>query len=219
MKNTPENDYAMLQLGLRMGIVFIHLFLWVLWVGVIDAFTQPNERQLGPELIKVYRGIGCVILGFWMWGITVYVWGHARVNYIYLFELNPKRQMHWMDIILSATGATTLYLVNMLVYFKIARGELFGVPKYVADYVPLLLIGYLFLFLFTSWGIVGTGLFSTLKEVVTAPFGTVTFFTAFVGDVLTSMVRPLVDMSFTLCFYFTGEWKLHHRVKIAQCKR
>ncbi len=208
MKHTPENDYGMLQLGLRLGVTFI-LFLWVLWVGVIDAYTEPSQRQLGPALVKVYRGMGCLVLGFWLWGVTVYMWSQARVNYIYLFELNPKRQLHWMDIILSACGITTIYLINILVYFKISRDELFGVPRYVADYMPLAMIGYFCMYAFTSWGIVGTGLFTTLWEVGIAPFGTVTFFTAFIGDILTSMVRPFVDIAFTLCFYFTGEWKRH----------
>jgi hypothetical protein len=40
-----------------------------------------------------------------------------------------------------------------------------------------------------------------------APFGLVRFKDFFVGDILTSMVRPLTDMYFIGCYFGTGEWE------------
>ena len=40
-----------------------------------------------------------------------------------------------------------------------------------------------------------------------APFGLVRFKEFFLGDILTSMVRPLIDVYFIGCFYSSDEWK------------
>lgn len=39
-----------------------------------------------------------------------------------------------------------------------------------------------------------------------APFGLVRFKEFFLGDILTSMVRPLIDIYFTACFFGQDEW-------------
>ena len=46
----------------------------------------------------------------------------------------------------------------------------------------------------------------SLYQNMIAPFGVVRFKDFFVGDVLTSMVRPLHDVYFTGCFFLTNEW-------------
>lgn len=51
----------------------------------------------------------------------------------------------------------------------------------------------------------------SLKEVVMAPFGKVTFYTSFVADVITSMVKVLTDAAYCVCFIASGEWLPGHR--------
>ena len=45
-----------------------------------------------------------------------------------------------------------------------------------------------------------------LWSVVISPFGEVTFLTSYVGDVLTSMVKVSVDVSYTFCWLYKGTW-------------
>eukprot|EP00521_Asterionellopsis_glacialis_P010071 CAMPEP_0195290904 /NCGR_PEP_ID=MMETSP0707-20130614/6581_1 /TAXON_ID=33640 /ORGANISM="Asterionellopsis glacialis, Strain CCMP134" /LENGTH=769 /DNA_ID=CAMNT_0040351087 /DNA_START=135 /DNA_END=2444 /DNA_ORIENTATION=- len=47
---------------------------------------------------------------------------------------------------------------------------------------------------------------STVKFTAMAPFHTVNFRDAFVGDVMTSLVRPIQDFLFALTYYFTVVW-------------
>jgi hypothetical protein len=39
-----------------------------------------------------------------------------------------------------------------------------------------------------------------------APFGKIGFYEFFVGDVLTSLVKTLFDLEYTLCFFFSGDF-------------
>jgi hypothetical protein len=44
----------------------------------------------------------------------------------------------------------------------------------------------------------------SVQEVVVAPFGSTAFKEAFVGDVLTSTVRPLIDLFFSVLYVCLG---------------
>jgi hypothetical protein len=47
-------------------------------------------------------------------------------------------------------------------------------------------------------------LYVAVYEVIVAPFGSTAFKEGFVGDVLTSTVRPLIDLSFSVLYFLGG---------------
>ena len=109
-------DWSQLRLGYRMGMVSI-LALWMAWdsvwgqyhdgnvsIGGCPAF--PGKSSCLPFLHRfltarkltspsyplniVFRGIFGLIAWHWFWGMSVYVWTRYRINYIYLFEFDPR---------------------------------------------------------------------------------------------------------------------------------
>ena len=46
-------------------------------------------------------------------------------------------------------------------------------------------------------------------KVVCSPFFKVTFVMNFVGDVFTSLVKPIVDLTYSVCFFATGDFLQH----------
>ena len=49
-------------------------------------------------------------------------------------------------------------------------------------------------------------IYSLIQNII-APFGLVRFKEFFLGDILTSMVRPLIDVYFIGCFFSTDAWQ------------
>lgn len=47
-----------------------------------------------------------------------------------------------------------------------------------------------------------------MLTVIVSPFSQVRFIEVYVGDVLTSMVKTIVDLEYTVCFYITGDFLL-----------
>ena len=45
-----------------------------------------------------------------------------------------------------------------------------------------------------------------VREFVCSPFVAVTFASNFMGDYLTSLVKPLIDVQYSICFYASGSW-------------
>jgi hypothetical protein len=43
-----------------------------------------------PVLI-IYRMMALAVLMLWGWGVDMYIWTKYRVNYVFIFEFDPRR--------------------------------------------------------------------------------------------------------------------------------
>lgn len=207
MKHRPASDWQMLHIGMRLGMVIV-LLVWVLWDIIVQSGTDdPGQQLITGQVMTVYRGMASFVICFWLSAFTIYMWNTARVNYVLLFEVDTRYSMHYIEIIMKATTVTIFYLLNLLVYTKLVYGK-FGtmVPPSIAPMLPLFLFIYMITNILFPWSQRG-GIIAGIGSVMTSPFGEVTFFTSFVGDVLTSMVKPLVDFGFSICYFLSGEWR------------
>ena len=190
--------------GMRFGITLL-LFFWVAWDCVVDARLRPlYPVEWVQSVLPVYRGIGVLLLLEWGWGCNLYIWDKYRVNYLALLELDPRTTMTYTEVFDEATTASMMFLANFLMYFKILRQDF---PPFIpAGYFPILLFLYM-LYKLLPW--VGQGrsvVWSAFCQVVLSPFGRVSFLTVYTGDILTSLVKPIIDWCYTLCFLVTLEW-------------
>ena len=58
------------------------------------------------------------LTGFW--GTAVYVWTRFRINYIYLFDFDPRNVDTPVDIFNDCVDETLVFLVCMLMYYKVS---------------------------------------------------------------------------------------------------
>lgn len=138
------------EAGLRIGCVGL-LLVWALWDCLVDSTIQASSasRQISAS-IPVYRGCGCLILLVWCWGLDIYVWTRARVNYLFIFDSDHANTMGHNEVwsfestsacVAKAGGACTqvwreasvltiFFLVNFLVRCVLATG-LAGVHVFV----------------------------------------------------------------------------------------
>ena len=53
--------------------------------------------------------------------MSVYIWTRYRINYIYLFEFDPRNVDTPVDIFNDAVDETLVFLICMLMYYKVKR--------------------------------------------------------------------------------------------------
>ena len=82
-------DWTQLRLGYRLGMCSI-LALWVAWDCVWGQLALNEVSIGGRTAFPVFRGVFGLLSWHWFWGIAVYVWNRFRINYIYLFEFDPR---------------------------------------------------------------------------------------------------------------------------------
>lgn len=202
-------NWGHIYLGIKAGSCLI-LLIWVCWDSlVVPTFHNGRENHL-IDLVRtraypVYRGIGCLLLLHWLVGVSLYVWRAARINYRYIFELNPRRAQSYPQVFSDATNMTIVFLANVLLYYKVVNGY-FPEELLHRGYYPLALFVYTFYFYaIRPWG-QQLGMLRTIWEVVWSPFYAVSFFHTFVGDYLTSTVKVTQDLSWSVCFFATKEF-------------
>lgn len=221
VKQEEPINWGPIYVGIRMGSCLV-LAIWVAWDSVISPALKGERLKHTTSLVltlgfPVYRGMGCLVLLMWLWGSSLYVWRSARINYRYIFELDPRSTKDYNEIFSEATNVTILYLVNVLFYYKVVNG---GFPEIIPrGYFPLSIFLYGIYRLIFPWKY-RRGLVLSVVQVMMAPFAEVTFLHTFVGDYLTSTVKVIQDITWSVCFFTSGEFLYveHEKVPIGYMK-
>ena len=114
-----------------------------------------------------------------------------------------------MTAIDAASLGTRISIVSLLSFMMLNKtllGELpsnFLRPGLFPVFMMLLVIGSIVLPAHR-----GKLLFSSLGRVLFAPFYPVTLWDSFVADVLTSLVKPMTDFAYSICYVLSFEWNL-----------
>ena len=216
-------DWQNFQLGIRIGFLLL-LFCWTIWDIIVDSYMRPVNEQTTwvQSVLPVYRGIGCCVIFGWLWSVQLYIWSKYKIKYLYLFGVSNIKPHYFSvyECVQEMTYITIVYLANFLIYFKILRGDL--PPFLPSGYFPIMLYLYMCYKLLpftrlitgnytrdtqlTSADVTVQLIWGSLISLVSSPFSTVTFANAYIGDVLTSFVRPLVDLSYTTCLFISFDW-------------
>jgi len=193
-KQNQNYSWGSFHIGMRLGMCMLLLF-WVLWDFIIDPSRGYSIIDHEPAL-NVYRAVGTFLCIPWLLAILVHTWQTNRVNYLYIFEL--RKPLDPQKLLRHASGVTMLFLVNLLLFCKVHRGAFYDfIP---AGYYPAALFVWFLVYLMwlpsIFWG--------TLRDVFAAPCRGVRFRDAFLGDVLTSLAKPLVYIGETFCYVTNG---------------
>ena len=202
MKASPD-----FVLGVRVGVGAV-LLLWVLWDTIVDP---PNGSDVWHDpALFVYRGMGNLIFLLWLGIASVHGWRACGLQWEAIFGMDeasaalcdPTRNP---ALVADASDLTLAFIASFLCFYKAIRGVfLSAVSPGLAHCFPLLLVLYVCYKICTP-AARAKRLATALVRVVSAPFGpAVTFADGFVGDVLTSLARVLVDIAFSVLFYLAG---------------
>ena len=112
-------DWTQLRLGYRLGMCSI-LAMWVAWDCVWGQFSRGEVSIGGRSAFPVFRACFGLLAWHWFWGIQVYVWTRYRINYIYLFDFDPRNVDTPLDIFNDAVDETLVFLICMLMYYKVS---------------------------------------------------------------------------------------------------
>eukprot|EP00735_Rhodelphis_limneticus_P013844 TRINITY_DN779_c0_g1::TRINITY_DN779_c0_g1_i1::g.18421::m.18421 TRINITY_DN779_c0_g1::TRINITY_DN779_c0_g1_i1::g.18421 ORF type:complete len:669 (+),score=115.52,sp/Q55B06/SPXS1_DICDI/29.11/3e-80,EXS/PF03124.9/1.9e-74,SPX/PF03105.14/1e-12,SPX/PF03105.14/0.00027 TRINITY_DN779_c0_g1_i1:66-2072(+) len=204
MKQQPPSNWHTFLLGLRCGVT-LTLFFWALWDCVVDASLRDTGYQTYLDnAIPVYHSIGCLVLLMWLWGMKLYVFSCSRINYLYIFDMTEKDWLaHHESVFSEAVTCSNMYLINFLVFYKVARGDF---PEWIPlYYFPLMLYLYMIFKLTFPWR-KRKFFFIMLLNIVISPFGAVTFREWYGADILTSMAKVLTGLGYSTCFFVTGDF-------------
>ena len=185
-------------LGLKVGVIAM-LLLWNAMLMLRPADSLQNVQSVA-QYAPVYRCTGLLVLYLWLWGAAVLLFDSFRISYVFVLQLNPRTRLTHFSLFNEAANLSVVYLVNCLLLISHYEQEL---DAHVSSHIyPVSLLAFFLLKLLTpsdwmSYWQSRSTLLASLAAVVVAPFGSTSFRDAYVGDVLTSMVKVLVDVEYS----------------------
>mmetsp|Transcript_29503 Transcript_29503/g.81084 ORF Transcript_29503/g.81084 Transcript_29503/m.81084 type:complete len:913 (-) Transcript_29503:29-2767(-) len=198
-----EMDWGQLRLGYRMGMCTI-LGLWICWDCIWGVYAEHSTTIGEREAFPVFRACGGLLTLQWFWGMSTWVWSRYRINYIYLFDFDPRIVSSPLSIFNSAVDNTLVFLICMLLYYKAGAHDIPG-DEIPAGIFPFLLVIYTFVQMVLPLRTRGP-MWMSIWRLITAPLTSPSFYHGYVGDIFTSMVKVFQDMAWTVCFVLTGDF-------------
>lgn len=123
-----------------MGMCSI-LSLWVCWDCVWGRLSRGESTIAGRAAFPVFRGCGGLLLLQWFWGCSVYVWNRYRINYIYLFDFNPRIVLSPLSLFNDAVNDTLVFLICMLLYYKVRAKPRAKIRHHISSHHLFLKLG------------------------------------------------------------------------------
>jgi hypothetical protein len=163
-----------------------------------DALKSHRAHWIG------YRILGLCCLFLWGWGIDVYLWTKYKVNYVFIFDFNPRRHHRYSSIFEAATLFSVLLVISVLLFlFTMTPSPPPGfewmrkIPAFMHPLTAIIIfLGTFIVFQFKSqfW------LLRCLFHVIIAPLTKVKFAHFFMADQLMSLSLVLNDVSYFACY-------------------
>ena len=192
---STESSTLIFLLGAVAALFFIVLFL-LIEPGKPEAF-DINKLE---EALPIFRFILCIAFAFMWSGIVIENLKEYRVNYVIIFESNPANRV-------APSGMYILSAIVILLWLFWLIGEIMTMKNYVEPdphfFAYLLIVLFLIMFLLPFPYFQSVIRFPIITGTVNAlfsPFSEVRFLEFFIGDVLTSFVKPFIDVAMIAWF-------------------
>eukprot|EP01083_Nonionella_stella_P156344 506224_1 len=195
-----NKDSALFWMGTKFGLM---IGLIVCTVAII-LLTHGYAIQT-LNFIYIYRGLGVLLTLVWFWSVDVYIYSYKRINFVFIFELNPNTRLMFLQCFDSAISLTIIYFANILLFIETYQHLS---TEYSIIWPSSLFIFYilrLLLPIFRHWS-TRKFLLNSILQCMVAPLGRVRFRDFFVGDVLTSLSKVLVDIYLSGCLIILHDY-------------
>lgn len=148
--------------------------------------------------------LGDLLLLLWMWGVSMSVWRKAGIDFVQLLcldgtEVEDHRTPESL-VYSSATDLSLIFFGVFIIFNKATRGVLNSHgSRAFAHILPLLMAIFFYckacypIHLRKKW-------ICMLQQVLTAPWNPIGFRDGYIGDLLTSLVRVIIPMCFSLAY-------------------
>jgi hypothetical protein len=189
-------------LGLSIPLLVLLLFVIA---SSPDTTSLPNFFRIFP----VFRAVAAPALFSWLWGLNVLFWLKTKINYLYILEIDPESHVSYLTVFRLAAVLSVSWLMSFLFYVGAAKGHLRLLSIPVTYYPAMLVFVIVFIMVFPFnllYRRARFGLFILFFQTLATPFGTLRFRHFLFADILCSMVRPMIDLGYTICWIVLGVW-------------
>ncbi|KAG6764110.1 hypothetical protein POTOM_031568 [Populus tomentosa] len=215
-----ESHSVTFFIGLFTGSFIALLVGYVIMARITGMYRQhpdtaymetvyPVLRQLTEKMNFVPCSMfSLMFLHFFLYGCNILMWRKSRINYSFIFELAPTKELKYRDVFLICTTAMTAVVGVMFIHLSLltkrySYSQVQAIPG-------LLLLSFLLLLVCPFNICYRSSRFSFLcviRNIVLSPLYKVVMLDFFMADQLCSQVPMLRNLENVACYYLTGSYK------------
>lgn len=179
------------------------LLIPILIILGLTLFGPKSSKELNwRAALHLYRSSFLIITHVIFFGINVYVWSKYGVNYVLIFEIDPRKHLTYQKILEIGTFLMVIWFLSMNIFLLSFYYDIYPFIH------PLCLILFLIFFLINPFPIFYRQsrywFIKKLCRVFVSPYYPVKFTDFWIGDQLSSLELVFFDVEYFLCFYMYG---------------
>ncbi|KAG9069414.1 hypothetical protein KI688_010316 [Linnemannia hyalina] len=196
------HHFTTTRIGMYMGLAAPLMFQ-----ALQAAFSSetPTEVPYWDGLLLVYGGLFLTFLFACLFGINMYVWAKARINYKFIFEFDPRDNLDYHEYF--ELPILLILLLTLAVYLDFES----KLTQHVATaYWPLILMSITTAIIFCPLPIAHftarRWFISSIGRILASGYYRVEFRDFFLADEMNSLSYSIEQFEFAMCAY-SEEWE------------
>ncbi|CAN6478421.1 unnamed protein product [Victoria cruziana] len=202
-----ESHAVTFFIGLFTGC-FLALFAgYVVMAHIAGLYTRQANPVYMETVYPVFCMFSLLFLHLFLYGCNIVTWKKARINYCFIFEFKPTKELKYRDVFFVCTTCMTAVVGVMVAHlYVVAKGHSTQVHA-----IPGLLLLVFLLLLVCPFNIVYRSsrfcFLRVLRNIVLTPLYKVVMVDFFMADQLCSQVPLLRSLEYVACYYITGSYR------------
>ncbi|KAJ4710614.1 Phosphate transporter PHO1-like protein [Melia azedarach] len=203
-----ESHSVTFFIGLFTGC-FIALFAGYVIMAHITGMYRPRPDTVYMETVyPLLSMFSLLFLHFFLYGCNIFMWKKARINYSFIFELAPTKELKYRDVFLICTTSMTAVVGVMFVHLSLLTK---GYSYSQVQAIPGILLLIFILLLVCPFNIFYRSsryrFLCVIRNIILSPLYKVLMLDFFMADQLCSQVPMLRNLEYVACYYITGSYK------------
>eukprot|EP00250_Pteridium_aquilinum_P016536 c23147_g2_i1 orf=256-2580(+) len=189
-------------------LVAFFVLLDVKWIGKTDDSINKAKDLYLRAIYPLFSILAMILLHLCLFGWNLYCWRQKRINYAFIFGLSPTAEIKYRELLLIASGLTTLVTTTLLIHFMIYTNVTSSLRTAIMPFSILMIFLLLLICPFNvCYRPSRYFVLTNLRHIVLAPFYKVVMADFFLGDQLTSQVYLFRNAEYVLCYSIFGHFK------------
>lgn len=203
-----ESHSVTFFIGLFTGCFLALLIGYIIMAHVTGTYRPKSKTNIYMETFyPVLSMFSLLFLHFFLYGCNIFMWRKTRINYSFIFELSPTRELKYREVFLICTTSMTVVVgvlfVHLLLIAKGYNAQIQAIPGLLLLVFLLVLVCPLNIIYKSS----RYRFLCVIRNIILSPLYKVVMLDFFMADQLCSQVPMLRNLEYVACYYISGSYK------------
>ncbi|KAM0932947.1 putative SPX domain-containing protein [Dioscorea sansibarensis] len=203
-----ESHAVTFFIGLFTGC-FIALFIgYCVMAHIAGMYTGQTDSVYMETVYPVLSMFSLLFLHLFLYGCNIFMWQKTRINYSFIFEFAPTKELKYRDVFLICTTSMTIVVGVLFAHLALIAKDYTSTR---IQAIPGILLLMFIVVLMCPFNIIYRSsryhFLRVIRNIILSPLYKVVMVDFFMADQLCSQVPMLRNLEYVACYYITGSYK------------